>query len=85
MNAAVGRAQRSKDALESLLPIGLGAEGGNFNRVYTDTFVRIVVRGENIQKVLNEQAAQLQEIMDKTGAPCWAPDPPSRGRPCRVR
>jgi multiple sugar transport system substrate-binding protein len=85
MNAAVGRAQRSSDALESLLPIGLGAEGGNFNRVYTDTFVRIVVRGENIQKVLNEQAVQLQEIMDKTGAPCWAPDPPSRGRPCRVR
>jgi multiple sugar transport system substrate-binding protein len=85
MNAAVGRAQRSKDAVESLLPVGLGAEGGNFNRVYTDTFVRIVVRGENIQKVLNEQAVQLQEIMDKTGAPCWAPDPPSRGRPCRVR
>jgi multiple sugar transport system substrate-binding protein len=85
MNAAVGRAQRSKDALESLLPIGLGAEGGNFNRIYTDTFVRIVVRGENIQRVLNEQGAQLQAIMNKTGAPCWAPDPPSRGRPCRVR
>jgi multiple sugar transport system substrate-binding protein len=85
MNAAVGRAQRSSDALKSLLPVGLGAEGGNFNRVYTDTFVRIVVRGENIQKVLNEQAVQLQAIMDKTGAPCWAPDPPSRGRPCRVR
>jgi multiple sugar transport system substrate-binding protein len=85
MNAAVGRAQRSSDALKSLLPVGLGAEGGNFNRIYTDTFVRIVVRGENIQKVLNEQAVQLQAIMDKTGAPCWAPDPPSRGRPCRVR
>jgi multiple sugar transport system substrate-binding protein len=85
MNAAVGRAQRSKDALKSLLPVGLGAESGNFDKVYTDTFVRIVVRGENIQKVLNEQAVQLQAIMDKTGAPCWAPDPPSRGRPCRVR
>jgi multiple sugar transport system substrate-binding protein len=85
MNAAVSRTQRTKDALKSLLPIGLGAEGGNFSRVYTDTFVRIVVRGENIEKVLNEQATQLQAIMDKTGAPCWAPDPPSRGRPCRVR
>jgi multiple sugar transport system substrate-binding protein len=85
MNAAVGRAQRSNDALKSLLPVGLGAEGGNFNRVFTDTFVRIVVRGENIQKVLNEQAVQLQEIMNKTGAPCWAPDPPSGRRPCRVR
>ena len=85
MNAAVRKAQRSKDALKSLLPVGLGAEGGNFNRVYTDTFVRIVVRGENIQKVLNEQAAQLQAIMDKTGAPCWAPDPSSHGRPCKVK
>jgi multiple sugar transport system substrate-binding protein len=85
MNAAVSRTQRAKDALKSLLPVGLGTESGNFSRVYTDTFVRIVVRGENIQKVLNEQAVQLQAIMDKTGAPCWAPDPPSRGRPCRVR
>jgi multiple sugar transport system substrate-binding protein len=85
MNAAVSKTQRAKDALKSLLPVGLGTESGNFSRVYTDTFVRIVVRGENIQKVLNEQAVQLQAIMDKTGAPCWAPDPPSRGRPCRVR
>jgi multiple sugar transport system substrate-binding protein len=85
MNAAVTKAQRSKDALKSLLPIGLGAEGGNFNKVYTDTFVRIVVRGENIQKVLNDEATQLQAIMDKTGAPCWAPDPSSHGRPCKVK
>jgi multiple sugar transport system substrate-binding protein len=84
MNAAVSRTQRADDALESLLPIGLGVEGGNFNRIYTDTFVRIVVRGENIQSVLADQATQLQEIMNKTGAPCWAPDPKSRG-PCRVR
>jgi multiple sugar transport system substrate-binding protein len=85
MNAAVRKAQRTKDAVKSLLPVGLGTEGGNFSRVYTDTFVRIVVRGENIEKVLNEQAAQLQAIMDKTGAPCWAPDPSSHGRPCKVR
>jgi multiple sugar transport system substrate-binding protein len=84
MNSAVSRTQRARDALESLLPVGLGTEGGNFSRVYTDTFVRIVVRGENIQSVLNDQARQLQDIMNKTGAPCWAPDPKSSG-PCRVR
>jgi multiple sugar transport system substrate-binding protein len=84
MNAAVAKAQRAKDALKSLLPIGLGTEGGNFNRIYTDTFVRIVVRNENIQKVLSEQAALLQALMDKTGAPCWAPDPKSSG-PCKVK
>jgi multiple sugar transport system substrate-binding protein len=47
--------------------------------------VRIVVRGEDPQKVVNEQGALLQAIMDKTAAPCWAPDPPSRGRPCKVK
>jgi multiple sugar transport system substrate-binding protein len=84
MNAGVIKMQRSNDALKSLLPVGLGAEGGNFNKIYTDTFVRIVVRNEDIQKVLNEQGAALQAIMDKTGAPCWAPDPKSTG-PCKVK
>jgi multiple sugar transport system substrate-binding protein len=84
MNAAVSKAQRSSDALKSLLPIGLGTEGNAFNKVYTDTFVRIVVRGESIQKVLSEQSSALQAVMDKSGAPCWAPDPPSRG-PCKVK
>jgi multiple sugar transport system substrate-binding protein len=84
MNAAVRRAQRSKDAVKSLLPIGLGAEGGNFNKVYVDTFTRIVVKGENPRTVVNDEAPQLQAIMDKTGAKCWAPDPPSTG-PCKVK
>ena len=76
--------QAHPKALESLLPIGLGAEGGNFNRIYRDTFTRIVQRGESTPAVLNDEAAQLQAIMDKTGAPCWKPDPASTG-PCRVR
>ena len=84
MNAGVIKMQRSNDALKSLLPVGLGSEGGNFNNIYTNTFVRIVVRNEDIQKVLTEQAAALQAIMDKTGAPCWAPDPKSNG-PCKVK
>jgi multiple sugar transport system substrate-binding protein len=81
---AVKLQQRAPKALPSLLPIGIGAEGGNFNRVYRDTFTRIVIRKENTTGVLAEQAAALQAIMDKTGAPCWRPDPPSRGA-CRVR
>jgi multiple sugar transport system substrate-binding protein len=84
MSAAVSRTQRSKDALKSLLPIGLGAESGNFSKIYVDTFTRIVVKGENPRAVVNDEAQQLQAIMDKTGAPCWAPDPPSKG-PCKVK
>jgi multiple sugar transport system substrate-binding protein len=82
---AVRKQQKAKDAVQALLPIGLGAEEGNFRKVYLDTFTRIVRNGENIQKVLNEQAAVLQEIFTKTGAPCWPPDPPSGKNPCRVR
>jgi multiple sugar transport system substrate-binding protein len=82
--AAVRRQQKAKDAVQALLPIGIGAENGNFNKVYTDTFTRIVRNGEDIQKVLNEQGALLQAIFDKTGAPCWAPDPPSGKAPCKV-
>ena len=70
--------------LKSLLPIGLGAEGGNFNKVYVDTFTRIVVKGEDPKSVVNDEAPILQAIMDKTGAKCWAPDPPSKG-PCHVK
>jgi multiple sugar transport system substrate-binding protein len=71
MNQAVKNTQRAKDALKSLLP-------------YVDTFTRIVVKGENARTVVNDEAPILQGIMDKTGAKCWAPDPPSTG-PCKVK
>jgi len=81
---AVKLQQQAPKALPSLLPIGLGAENGNFNAVYRDTFTRIVVRKEPTTAVLADQAAKLQAIMDKSGAPCWRPDPPSNGA-CKVR
>ena len=74
----------ASDALPSLLPIGLGAKGGEFNKVYLDTFTRIVLRNEPIQSVLDEQAKVLQGIMDETNAGCWPPDPPSQGA-CKVQ
>jgi multiple sugar transport system substrate-binding protein len=76
--------QKAPKGLPALLPIGLGAEGGNFNTIYRNTFTRTVTRGENIPSVLNDEAAKLQAIMDKTGAPCWRPDPPSTGA-CKVK
>jgi multiple sugar transport system substrate-binding protein len=83
--AAVRRQQKAKDAVQALLPIGIGAENGNFNKIYRDTFTRIVRNGENIQTVLDEQGALLEAIFEKTGAPCWAPDPPSGKAPCKVK
>jgi multiple sugar transport system substrate-binding protein len=81
---AVQKQSSSKDALVSLLPIGLGAKGGDFNNVYLDTFQRIVLKNEEIQPVLDAEAKTLQGVMDDTKAGCWAPDPPSDG-PCKVK
>jgi multiple sugar transport system substrate-binding protein len=81
---AVTRQASSKDALVSLLPIGLGAKGGDFNQVFLDTFQRIVLKNEDVQAVLDSEAATLQSIMNDTRAACWAPDPPSDG-PCQVK
>jgi multiple sugar transport system substrate-binding protein len=81
--SAVSAQAASKDALVSLLPMGLGAKGGEFNKVYNDTFQRIVIRNEDIKTVLASQATALKAIMDETKAPCWAPDKASTG-PCPV-
>ena len=75
---------KAKDARVALLPIGLGAKGGEFNKVQLDTFTRIILKGEDIQKVLTEEGANLQKVMNEAKAPCWLPDPPSTG-PCQVK
>jgi len=76
---AVAKMSGSADANPGLLPAGLGAKGGDFNRVFVDSFERIVLGGQDIRTVLNDQKKALQAIMNETGAPCWAPDAPSDG------
>jgi multiple sugar transport system substrate-binding protein len=80
----LGKTMDSKDLITVLLPVGLGAKGGEFNKVYVDTFTRIVLNKEPVAKVLDEQAATLRAILEETKAPCWAPDAPSAG-PCPVK
>lgn len=79
---AVAAQTDSPDALPSLLPIGLGDAGGDFNKIFVDAFTRIVLDGEEIGPVLEQQTEALGALMEETGAPCWEPDPPSDGEPC---
>ncbi len=81
---AVQKTTSAKDAIPSLIPVGLGTKGGEWNKAYNDTFNRIVLKNEDITTVLQEQAQILQQILDETKAPCWAPDPPSQGT-CQVK
>ncbi|MBP7961616.1 MAG: carbohydrate ABC transporter substrate-binding protein [Caldilineaceae bacterium] len=82
--AAVAAQSSSADALPALLPVGLGARGGEINQIFRNAFDRIVLNGEDIQTVLDAEAVNLQLLFDETGAPCWAPDAPSDG-PCQVK
>jgi multiple sugar transport system substrate-binding protein len=80
---AIAAMTGASDAVPAVLPIGLGDLGGKFNQVYTDTFERIVLGGQDVRAALDDQADTLRAIIDEAQAPCWAPDEPSDG-PCPV-
>lgn len=80
----IAKTQTAKDALVALLPVGLGDKGGEFNKVFLDTFQRIVQRNEPVRATLDAQAEVMRGIIAASKAPCWAPDKPSDG-PCPVK
>jgi multiple sugar transport system substrate-binding protein len=82
--AAIEKMQSAKEALPALLPIGLGQRGGEFDRVFMETFQLVVLRGEKPRAVLDREAETLNRLMTESGAPCWEPDPPSTGA-CQVQ
>jgi multiple sugar transport system substrate-binding protein len=75
----------AKDSVVSMLPAGLGAKSGEFNKVYLDTFQRIIIRNEDIAKTLAEQAKALDTVIQEAKVPCWAPDSSSGNQPCAVQ
>jgi len=81
----VVKQSKASDAKVALLPIGLGAKGGDFNKIQQDTLTRIVLKGEDIKTVLNEQATRLNALMNELKAPCWSPDPSSGCQPCQAK
>ncbi len=81
---AVNAQASAPDGVPALLPVGLGDQGGAFSEIYKAAANRILFDGEDITTVLNEEAANLQALMDDTGAPCWPPDPASEGA-CQIQ
>ncbi|MGH2457083.1 MAG: ABC transporter substrate-binding protein [Candidatus Limnocylindria bacterium] len=82
--AAVTAMTNASDALPSLLPIGLGDQGGAYNQVFRDAFQQIVLDGQDAAGVLETLAGNLQEVLDTVEAACWPPDPESDGT-CQVQ
>lgn len=81
---AVQQQQSAHDALPTLLPIGLGSHGGEFDKIFLDTFQRVVLRDQAVKQVLDHEAEDMQRVLDAAKAPCWTPDPASQGT-CQVK
>ena len=65
--AAITAQSGSPSALPSLLPVGLGERNGEFNKIYTDTFQRVVIRGQDIGSALATEGEKLASIMRAAG------------------
>lgn len=83
-SAAVEALTTAPDGIPALLPVGLGDRGGEINQIFRNAFNRVVLEGQDPMTVLEEEGAALQTLLDETGAPCWAPDPPSDGA-CQLK
>jgi multiple sugar transport system substrate-binding protein len=80
---AVAAQTGADNALPSLLPIGLGDQGGAYNQVFRSVFQEVVLNGQEPAAVLAAQAPSLQAVLDTVSAACWPPDPESEGT-CQV-
>ena len=83
LSAAVRRQAASRDAIPTLVPIGLGERGDDYNNLFMLTFSQIVLEGRDASAVLNSNAALLQKLIDEENAKCWLPDV-SEERPCKI-
>jgi multiple sugar transport system substrate-binding protein len=83
LSSAVDMQANDRYSIPVLLPQGLGVRGGDYNNLFMLTFSEIVLRGKPPTQVLNENAAELQRILDEQNARCWLPDT-SDARPCKI-
>lgn len=83
IGSAVSKQSLSEKSIPTLLPIGLGEHGGDYNSLFMLTFSEIVLEGKDVLEVLSSNVVELQKIIDAEDAKCWLPDVSER-RPCRI-
>jgi multiple sugar transport system substrate-binding protein len=83
LGRAVQAQAGSANAIPTLLPIGLGERGDEYNGLFMLTFSDIVLGSRDISSVLDSNARKLQRILDETGAKSWLPDV-SEARPSHI-
>ena len=83
LSSAVGAQLVSDRSIPTLLPVCLGDSGATYNEIFMLTFSAIVLEGRDAKTVLDENAKELQSILDRQDARCWLPDV-SGERPCKI-
>ena len=83
LSSAVDRQADAQDSVPTLMPVGLGERGGDYNNLFMLTFSEIVLDGKDVRTTLNANALELQKIIDGENAKCWSPDI-SDARPCKI-
>jgi len=83
LKSAVDKQMGSPVAIPTLLPIGLGEHGDDYNDLFMFTFSEIVLESKHIQTILDANAKELQRILDAQNLKCWLPDI-SEERPCKI-
>lgn len=82
---AVAAQAASEDALPSLLPIGLGERGADYNFDFQDVLVWIAVLDGDPENLLRNQfGPAIQGHLTTAGAECWPPDEVVAGEVCQV-
>jgi len=83
--AAVAAQAASDDALPSLLPVGLGEQGSNYNFAFQDLLVWIAVLDGDPESLLLQQfGPSIQGYLTAAGAECWPPDEVVAGEVCQL-
>lgn len=74
MNEAVSLQSASEESITTLLPIGLGEKGKDFNSIFLLTFFKTVINSADIRNTLDVMGERLQEILNSQNIRAWEPD-----------
>lgn len=83
MLEAIAAQNSAPETLIGVLPPDLGGGSETFGLSYLLAFTRIVLRGIEIDETMTTVAAQMADLLQESGTPCWPPDPVGLG-PCQV-
>jgi len=82
--AAIQRTGAAKDGIPALLPVGLGAKSGEFDKIFLDTYQRVVLRGEKPRAVIRPARRGTGQADGRDRCAVLAADPASTGA-CAVK